>query len=84
MTNAVPIFQKTEKEDCDSYRAVSLTSMPGKIVEIILGVTEKHLKDNAVVGHSQFGFTRRKSCLENLIYFHDKATHLVDQGRQLM
>ena len=39
------------------------------------------MRDNAVIGHSQYGFTRGKSCLTNLISFYDKVTHLVDQGK---
>ena len=57
-------------------------SVPGKIMEkIILEVIEAHLRDNAVIGPSQHGFTRGRSCLTNLISFYDKITHLVDQGK---
>ncbi|KAK4807113.1 hypothetical protein QYF61_018454 [Mycteria americana] len=78
----VPIFKKGKKEDPGNYRPVSLTSVPGRIMEeVILGVIEKHLTDNAVIGHSQHGFMRGKSCLTNLISFYDKVTHLVDQGK---
>ncbi|KAK4831728.1 hypothetical protein QYF61_018858 [Mycteria americana] len=77
----VPIFKKGKKEDCGNYRPVSLTSVPRKIMEkVILGV-EKHLRDNTVIGQSQHGFMRGKSCLTNLISFYDKVTHLVDQGK---
>ena len=56
--------------------------MPGKITEkIILGVTEKHLKDNSVSGHSQHEFMKGKFCLTNLISFYDKINHLNDQGK---
>ncbi|TRZ07504.1 hypothetical protein HGM15179_019602 [Zosterops borbonicus] len=62
-----------KKEDPGNYRPVSLTSVPGKIMEkIILGGTEKYLEDNAVIGQSQPGFMRGKSCLSNLISFYDK------------
>ncbi|KAJ7404803.1 rna-directed dna polymerase from mobile element jockey-like [Willisornis vidua] len=39
---------------------------------IILGSIEKLLKDNAVIGHSEHGFLRGKSCLSNLVSFYDK------------
>ncbi|KAJ7405713.1 hypothetical protein WISP_138168 [Willisornis vidua] len=51
---------------------VSLTSVSSKVMEIIMGGIEKHLKDNTVIGHRQHGFTRGKSCLSNLIFFYDK------------
>ncbi|XP_009577872.1 PREDICTED: potassium voltage-gated channel subfamily KQT member 1-like, partial [Fulmarus glacialis] len=52
--NVAPIFKNGKKEDHGHCRPVSLTSVPGKIMEkVILGVTEKHLRDNAVIGHSQ-------------------------------
>ncbi|GAB0182551.1 mitochondrial enolase superfamily member 1 [Grus japonensis] len=82
LANVVPIFKKGKKEDPGNYRPVSLTSVPGKIVEkIMLGVIEKHLKDNTVIGHSQHGFVRGRACLTNLVSFYNKVTHLVDQGK---
>ncbi|GAB0184036.1 mitochondrial enolase superfamily member 1 [Grus japonensis] len=77
----VPIFKKSKKEDPGNHRPVSLTSVPGKIMEFILGVIEKHLRDNAVIGHSQHSLTRGKSCLTILISCYDKVTHLVDQRK---
>lgn len=50
-------------------------------MEIILGVTVKHLKDHAVTGHNKHGFTSEKSCFTGLISFNYKVAHLVDQGK---
>ena len=48
VANIVPVFKKGNRDDPGNYRPVSLTSVPGKIMEkIIPGVFEKHLKDNA-------------------------------------
>lgn len=56
----VPIFKKGKKDDPDNYKPVSLTTVLGKIRErVILGVTEKHWRDKAVLGHCQHRFTRR-------------------------
>jgi len=82
MANVVPVFKKGKKEDPCNYMPNSLTPVPDKTMEkLILEVTEKHLRDNAVIGHSQHGFMRGKSCFTNLISFYDKVTHLADQGK---
>lgn len=50
----VLVFNEGVKDDPGSYRPVSLTPVPGKIMEmmiIILGGIGKHLKDNTVIGH---------------------------------
>ncbi|KAJ7408535.1 hypothetical protein BTVI_59259 [Pitangus sulphuratus] len=70
-----------KKEDPRNSRPVSLTSVPGKVMEFMLGSAEKHAKDNAVVDQSQNSFMRGKSCLSNLISFYDKVTHPDDQGK---
>lgn len=51
MTDVVTVFQKGKK-DPGNYRSFTLTSMPCKIMKkIILGVIEKNLKDNVVIGY---------------------------------
>ncbi|KAJ7420798.1 hypothetical protein BTVI_20301 [Pitangus sulphuratus] len=61
LAKVVLIFKRCKKEDPGNYRPVSLTSASGKDMEkITLGGIEKHLKDNAVIGHSQHGFMRGK------------------------
>lgn len=76
-----PNFQEDLDNDSGNYRSVSLTSVPGKIMDkIILGSSEKLLKDNTVIiGHSQHAFMREIPCLSKLISFDDKATHLADR-----
>uniref|UniRef100_A0A670JXF3 Reverse transcriptase domain-containing protein n=1 Tax=Podarcis muralis TaxID=64176 RepID=A0A670JXF3_PODMU len=79
--NVVPIFKKGEREDPNNYRPVSLTSIPGKILEQIIKQTVcEHLERNAVITNSQHGFLKNKSCQTNLISFFDRITSLVDEG----
>jgi len=67
-TYIVTIFKKGKKEDPGNYRTVSITSVSGKIMEeVILAVIKKRLRDNGVIGHSQHGVRREKSCVTNLI-----------------
>ncbi|KAK4815890.1 hypothetical protein QYF61_009941 [Mycteria americana] len=82
LANVMPIFKKGRKEDPGNYRPLSLTSVPGKLMEqIILSAITGHVEDNQGIKPSQHGFRKGRSCLTNLISFYDKVTHLVDEGK---
>ena len=77
VANVTPVFKKAKKEEPDSCRPLGLSLVRCKTKEkIILGVTAKHLKDNAVIGPNQHEFMKGKSCLTSLISVSDQVMHL--------
>jgi len=81
IASVTPIYKKDRKEDPGNYRPVSLTSVPGKIMEqFILSVLIGYVKDNQGIRPSQHGFMKGRSCLPSLISFYDQVSHPVDEG----
>ena len=69
LASVTPIYKKGCREDPGIYRPVSLTSVPGKIMEqIVLRKITQHVQDNQGIGPSQHGFTKGRSCLPNMIF----------------
>ncbi|GAB0208453.1 mitochondrial enolase superfamily member 1 [Grus japonensis] len=82
LANVMPIYKKGQKEDPGKYRPVSLTSVPGKIMErFILSALTRQVQDNQGIRPSQHGFMKGRSRLTNLISFYDQVTCLVDEGK---
>ncbi|KFO97270.1 RNA-directed DNA polymerase from mobile element jockey, partial [Calypte anna] len=50
IANVTPVYKKGKKEDPGNYRPVSLTSIPGKVMEQLVLVTiSRHIKDTGVI-----------------------------------
>ena len=82
LANVTPIYKKGCREDPGNYKPVSLTSVPGKVMEqIILREITLHVRDNQGIRSSQHGFMKGRLWLTNLISFYDWVTRLVDKGK---
>ena len=67
LAGVTPIYQKGCREDPGNCRPVSLTWVPGKIMEqIVLREITRHMQVNRGIRPSQHGFTKGRSCLTNL------------------
>ena len=60
LANVTPIYKKGRKDDPGNYRPVSLTSVPGKLMEqLILSTIIQHMRDNQMVRPSQRVYERQ-------------------------
>uniref|UniRef100_A0A8C3H706 Reverse transcriptase domain-containing protein n=1 Tax=Chrysemys picta bellii TaxID=8478 RepID=A0A8C3H706_CHRPI len=81
LANVTPIFKKGSRGDPGNYRPVSLTSVPGKLVEtIVKDKIVRHIEKHKLLSNSQHGFCKGKSCLTNLLEFFEGVNKLVDKG----
>jgi len=79
--NVAPIFKKGSRTEPGNYRPVSLTSVPSKIMEsIIRDDTLSFLESSNKLNSYQHGFTRKRSCLTNLLESLEAWTHALDDG----
>jgi len=82
ITSVTPIYKKGQKRDPRNYRPVSLTLVPGKVLErFIPSALTGQAKDNQGIRPSQHGFMKGRSCLINLISFYDQVSLLVDERK---
>jgi len=80
--NVTLVFKKGKKEYPGNYRPVSVTSIPGKKIEqLILKVISKQMEEKNVIRSSQYGFTKGKSGLTNMIAFYGGRTGWEGEGR---
>ena len=84
IANVTPIFKKGSRTNPSNYRPVSLTSVPGKVMEsLVKNTMMDFLTRNKLIRKSQHGFMPAKSCTTNLLEFLEVATRVVDEGNNM-
>jgi ribonuclease P/MRP protein subunit RPP40 len=79
--NVSALFKKGSRKEPGNYRPVSLTSQICKLLEkVIKEAMVSYLEGNGLIGNSQHGFRKGRSCLTNLLEFMQELTEGVDQG----
>ena len=79
--NVTAIYKNGDKNEPCNYRPISLTSVPGKIMErIIRDALVDHMSNNNLFCDEQHGFIKGKSCVTQLLEFMEDVTEALDQG----
>ena len=77
--NVSPIFKKGSKSTPGNYRPISLTCISCKLLEtLIKDHIVDHLSRNSIIGSSQHGFVKGRSCTTNLLQFFEVITSNLD------
>ena len=80
-----PIFKGGNKSRSspESYRPVSLTSVPCKVMEHVLhSHIMHHLEEFSTITDNQHGFRKKRSCETQLLSLVDKFAKSINQGEQ--
>ena len=73
-----------DRSKSTNYRPISLTSVPGKIMErIIRDELVDHMNRNNLFCIEQHGFIKGKSCVIQLLEFMEDITEAIDQGHEV-
>ncbi|CAM4672262.1 unnamed protein product [Lepidochelys kempii] len=84
IANVTPIFKRGSNGDPGNYRPVSLISVLSKLIEtIVKNKVVSHLDEHNLLGKSQHGFCKGKSCLTNLLEFFEGVNKHADKGNPL-
>ena len=79
--NVTAIFKSGDKTKPENYRPISLTSVPGKLLErIIRDQLVEHMMVNNLFAKSQHGFISGKSCVTQLLEFLEEVSEALDEG----
>ena len=75
------IHKKEERNLCENYRPVSITSIICKLMEsIIRDKLVAHMEKNKLFSRYQHGFVPRRNCISNLLICMEMWTEMIERG----
>jgi len=78
-----PIHKSGNKNDPANYRPISLTNQLCE-ESLMRDQIVRHLENNQLIGETQHGFRKGRSCLtNNILSFLDKVTSFIDSGSSI-
>ena len=81
MANVTAIFKKGDRKLLENYKPISLTSVPGKLLErIIRDQIVNHMTTNNLFATCQHGFITGKSCTTQLLEYIKDISQALDKG----
>ena len=84
MADVTPIHKKGPVDLTENFRPISLTSVPGRILEsIVKDNMVVHLEQHNLITDSQHGFRSGRSCLTNLLEFFNHMLAEFDRSRAI-
>ena len=79
--NINPLFKGGVRTEPGNYRPVSLTSVPGKVMErLVIEQVRANLKMVGIPNTCQHGFVTGRSCLTNLLVSLEEWSKALDEG----
>ena len=79
--NVTAIFKSGSKTKPENYRPISLTSVPGKLLErLIRDILVKHMEENNLFSKAQHGFMTGRSCSTQLLELMEELTETLDSN----
>lgn len=75
------IHKKEEKDLCENYRPVSITSIICKLMEsIVRDQIVTHMEKNNLFSDKQHGFVPKRNCITNLLTCMELWTNMIEEG----
>ena len=82
--NVSAIFKSGSKSKPENCRPISLTSVPGKLLELLIrDEIVEHMTANNLFAKSQHGFRAGKSCITQLLECLEDVTTALDKGKDV-